>query len=403
MRKGFKVIDADAHLQDDLSRWVDYVEPEYWDRRPRLEIIDDKDGFSSIGSRRYATVLPCELVPAGGDRTSTIQGAGGSRGARGHVHDFMANKYGDSYHQEWSAQSRLKDMDEYGWDRQVMIPGVGSLGWSRTEGRDQGLLWALARAYNNWAHDFASANPARLRVVGDLPNQHDVEGLVTEARRCVEELNAVTVMMPKGSKERPWESPEYNPFYGLAEALDFPIAFHGVMSGDPHTGTRYKPRSRVPGQQVALDHALGFPFEDMLSMGHLIYMGILERFAKLRVVFMEGNAGWLAWWISRLDDHALESRRQGMWFDAPLLKMAPSEYFRRQGYVACDGDEGSLPGVIHLGWEDNTVWNTDYPHPDAPDPDKAVDSLLDQAISDEAKRKILWDNAACLFGDRILS
>lgn len=130
-------------------------------------------------------------------------------------------------------------------------------------------------------------------------------------------------------------------------------------------------------------------------------MGVLERFPKMRVSFLEGNSGWLPWWLSRLDDHALESRRQGMWFDAPLLPLQPSEYFRRQGYVACDGDEGALPGVIALGWEDNVVWNTDYPHPDAPDPDKALDAFLEQPISEEAKRKILWDNAVRLYGKRI--
>jgi predicted TIM-barrel fold metal-dependent hydrolase len=92
-----------------------------------------------------------------------------------------------------------------------------------------------------------------------------------------------------------------------------------------------------------------------------------------------------------------------MWFDAPLLPLSPSEYFRRQGFVACDGDEGSLEGVTLLGWEDHVVWNTDYPHPDAPDPDKALDSLLAQPISEDAKRKILWDNPARLYGERILA
>ena len=158
----------------------------------------------------------------------------------------------------------------------------------------------------------------------------------------------------------------------------------------------------MPGQQVALDHALHHPFENMLSMGHLIYMGILERYPRLRISLLEGNAGWLPWWISRLDDHALESRRQGMWFDAPLLPMSPSDYFRRQGFAACDGDEGALPAVVHLGWEDNVVWNTDYPHSDAPDPRVAVDSLLGQDIPDTAKSKILWDNSVRLYGPRIL-
>src|SRR5947209_17098324 len=30
--------------------------------------------------------------------------------------------------------------------------------------------------------------------------------------------------------------------------------------------------------------------------------GVLERFPELRVAFLEGNCGWLPWWLHRLDD-----------------------------------------------------------------------------------------------------
>ena len=400
MKKGYRVIDADAHIQDELAGWVDYVEPAYWDRRPRIEIVED--GQYGWG-RRYARILPCELFPQPRDAATGLQRRSSSGRKVTSPREFMPGKYGDSYHREWTSESRLEDMDRYGWDKQVMITGIGGLGWSwsRVEAKDQGLLWAMARAWHNWCHDFASADPTRLYPVVEVPSQHDIEGMVEESRRAVEKLGAVTVMMPKSSTGRPWDDPAYDPFWSLAEELDFPVSFHGVNSGEPHSAARYQPRDLVPGQQTALEHACRFPYENMLSLGHLIYMGVLERFPKVRVAFMEGNAGWLPWWLSRLDDHALASRRQGMWFDAPLLPLSPSDYFRRQGFVACDGDEGALGGVTLLGWEDHVVWNTDYPHPDAPDPDKALDSFLAQPISEDAKRKVLWDNAARLFGPRM--
>jgi predicted TIM-barrel fold metal-dependent hydrolase len=49
------------------------------------------------------------------------------------------------------------------------------------------------------------------------------------------------------------------------------------------------------------------------------------------------------------------------------------------------------------------VWNSDYPHPDAPEPAEALSDLDHQPISEDAKRKILWDNAVKLYGSRILS
>ena len=30
--------------------------------------------------------------------------------------------------------------------------------------------------------------------------------------------------------------------------------------------------------------------------------GIMERHPKLRAAFLEGTAGWLYWWLWRLDD-----------------------------------------------------------------------------------------------------
>ena len=71
--------------------------------------------------------------------------------------------------------------------------------------------------------------------------------------------------------------------------------------------------------------------------------------------------------------------------------------------MACDGDEFGLKASVLLVGEDYIVWNTDYPHDDAPDPDRAVESLLEQDIPESSKRKILWDNSVKLYGDRILA
>jgi predicted TIM-barrel fold metal-dependent hydrolase len=58
--------------------------------------------------------------------------------------------------------------------------------------------------------------------------------------------------------------------------------------------------------------------------------------------------------------------------------------------------------VAHLNGE-NIVWNTDYPHLDGIEPAKALPEFDAQPIPEEAKRKILWDNAVKLYGERILT
>ena len=56
--------------------------------------------------------------------------------------------------QEFSAQSRLRDMDEQGVDVQIMYPTVAGQMLGR-EFRDIKLLAACTRAYNDWACDYA--------------------------------------------------------------------------------------------------------------------------------------------------------------------------------------------------------------------------------------------------------
>ena len=57
-----------------------------------------------------------------------------------------------------------------------------------------------------------------------------------------------------------------------------------------------------------------------------------------------------------------------MTFDAEPLKATPYEYFDRQCFIACDADEPGIKFCIEHVGDENIVFNTDYPHADAPDP-----------------------------------
>ena len=69
------------------------------------------------------------------------------------------------------------------------------------------------------------------------------------------------------------------------------------------------------------------------------------------------------------------------------LPLRPTEYFMRQCSLACDSDERALQSVANYLNGDNLVWNSDYPHPDAPEPAEALPDLDAQSISEEAKRR----------------
>jgi predicted TIM-barrel fold metal-dependent hydrolase len=139
----------------------------------------------------------------------------------------------------------------------------------------------------------------------------------------------------------------------------------------------------------------------MASVGHFIFTGILERFAKLRLAILESNAGWLPFWLGRMDVHS--HGRYSIMGKPKNLSLLPSEYFRRQCTVACDSDESALKYAVDYLDGDNIVWNTDYPHLDGIEPSKALPQFDAQPIPQSAKRKILWDNAIKLYGERMLN
>jgi len=385
MWKNFKVIDADAHMHEPQYLWERYVERKYRDQVPKVAFMDgnfmvyEPDG---------------KFIPKG-----EIQAAPTESARRA-----MEEKYGEAYRQWWSPQIRLKDMDRFGWDIQVLLPTGNNGNFAyRVALKDVQLGAAMCRAYNNWCHDYCSVDAKRLKFVAVLPGS-DVGEMVKEARRAVQELGAVSVRNPFLPEGRWLHEPEYDALWNLACELDFPIACHGE-----NRQRRFQPFRKLEGErrddvQLALrglNHALGFPCDNMATLGHFIFTGVLERFSKLRLAILESNSGWLPFWLGRMDDHT--HGRNSVMGKSEKVKLRPTEYFMRQCVIACDSDERTLKHVVDELNGDNIVWNTDYPHPDAIEPERSLPEFDAQPISIEAKRKILWDNAVKLFGPRIVS
>jgi predicted TIM-barrel fold metal-dependent hydrolase len=122
----------------------------------------------------------------------------------------------------------------------------------------------------------------------------------------------------------------------------------------------------------------------------------LERHPRLRVVHLESGAGWAAFWLDRLVV-GVNGGFRGV--AIPGLTLHPLEYFQRQCYISADRDDPGIKQVIEVLGDDNVVTATDFSHPEGRRYRHAVEELLAlPGVSVESKRKILWDNAARLYG-----
>jgi predicted TIM-barrel fold metal-dependent hydrolase len=246
---------------------------------------------------------------------------------------------------------------------------------------------ALARAYNNWLYDFCQADPGKMIGAGMISPFH-IDDAVAETQRCVNELGFRAIFLRANIVNgRNWHDPFYEPLWSALESLDVPLGFHEANNS----------AARQAGEQFGYDfmlrHTFSHPVEQMYAVGSFCGGGILDRHPKLRVAFLEGNCGWLPFLLWRLDEHWELYGDQ--W--APELKNPPSYYFKRQCYASVECDEEPVKYAIDFLGNERLVFSTDFPHVDTKYP-KAVERFLELPISEEDKRKILWDNCAAYYG-----
>ena len=135
-------------------------------------------------------------------------------------------------------------------------------------------------------------------------------------------------------------------------------------------------------------HCLG----GMTACASFIGGGVFDRFPRLRAGFLEANCSWAPWLIERLEDHFDDYDGRYL---LSLEREVP-EYFVDNCFVSAESGERALRHYIAEFGDDNVVFSTDYPHADCKFP-HAVDRFLTLPISEDSKRKILWDNCARLY------
>jgi predicted TIM-barrel fold metal-dependent hydrolase len=167
------------------------------------------------------------------------------------------------------------------------------------------------------------------------------------------------------------------------EDLNIPIGFHEAIAGGVHqAGEKFEPN-------LGLRRIYGQPLEQMMAMASFTCGGILERHPRLRAAFLEANCAWAPWLLWRMDElYELEGD-----LSMPEITMAPSDYFKRQCFLSVEPDEAPALHLINDFGADQLVFSTDYPHGDSRYP-QAVETFLEMPLTDDARRKVLWENCA---------
>jgi predicted TIM-barrel fold metal-dependent hydrolase len=291
----------------------------------------------------------------------------------------------------YDAESTLKAMDAEGIDIGVVYRTFAHMVVS-IDDLEPAYAAAYCAAFNDWLADYCSANPKRLKPAA-IVSLHDPELAAAEARRAVEKKGHVgVVLLPMPVNDRYLHSPECDVLWKEITRLNVPLAFHGTSGGasKDYASNRFRGKPNFRTQ----NHASAFPMELMLALSAMVVGGVLERFPTMRVGFLEGNCGWLPWWLHRLDD---QWKKYGGG-EQIKLSATPSEIFMRQCFIGTDVDEELLKVVVDEIGDNNIVMSVDYPHADGPFPNGVKEFLELPGVRLESKKKIMWENCLRLYG-----
>ena len=337
-------VDADSHVLEPRTTWIDYIDPSFRDRAIGIAIDERGDEVLLVDGR------PVESMRNG------LAGLGGINLDPAEALDRSGRlRYEDGCPPGgYDPAARLQVMDDEGIDVSLLYPTIG-ICWEGLV-TEPALASAYARAYNRYIAEFCSHNPQRLIPVAHI-SLIDEEGAVEEARRAREAGCRAIYLSPDlpARGGRGLSDPSFERFWSTAEDLDMPIGFHVVVRDAP----AFPPpiMERAGGRSL-----FGFAFlaiDVMAAFTEMLASGVFEKHPRLRCAVLESGATWIAAWLDRMD-HKFEVMRS-----ITPTSLKPSEYFFRQCLVSADPDETIIAPIIDAVGSDYFVWASDYPHIDA--------------------------------------
>lgn len=305
------------------------------------------------------------------------------------VKDRVENFTWDRWRGPWDPAARLGDMDRDGVSIEVLYPSIGR-NLYMLHGKETPMQLAALQSYNDWMIDYCGVAPHRL-VGLCLLSVLDIEWSVQELKRCARlghKGATLPSVLPPGMT---YMDPAFEPIWNAAEELDFPLQFHnGLRQGTERTPYyRTEPSLRDVGKRVINSAVM----ESTSLLLDLLFGLVLDRHPRLRVVFAEYEITWiLAFFYNRIDPNA---HRFGLMNPASSrFSIPPTEIIRRQVHVTFQEDPAGVAGAGAIGFLDNCMWSSDYPHGSAswPNSMNIIRSQVSGFDSDTIK-KLVWQNA----------
>ena len=377
------LVDADSHVLEPPDLWSRYVEPRFRDRAVRVVRADAGHDVLLVDGKPAKLTTPEMLGDFGGmGRTLDEQATAALSGRYAENAPAAAT----------DPRARIAQLDREGVAATVLYPSLG-LQWP-AETTDAAYVHANLVAYDRWLEDFCADSNGRLIAVAHLAlgDPHDA---AKELRRAVANGARGGVLLPYTHDGKPHGHPDHDPLFAAACDLGVPLGIHTGV--DPVTRDLYRRYDGLTWPD-AIPQGIWFlqlMFSQAVQQAFSTFFlhGTFDRFPELKLVVLEAGAGWLGFWMDRMDAMFAGALRLTM----PLRDL-PSTYVRRNVWISADPDERALAAIVPYVGADRFVWASDYPHSDHTGGYIEHVHALARLLPDEPERRaLLGANAAALY------
>ena len=368
------LISSDSHITEPPDLWTERLEASFRDRAPHYVHNNDGDGLFFVVDDQLPQQVNVNI--AAGKRPEDYA-------------EFFRLGLESGRPGGWDPAARLVDMDADGIEGAVLYTSQGLSLFKIQDGPYQA---ACFRAYNDWMSDYCSHAPTRLAGIA-LISLFDIPAAIAELERCHDSGLRGAMIWGRPPEDMPFSSERYEPFWHSASERRMPLSLHIGSGGDQ--GARERAKSDQPYWHN-MDALISLPSEVQCALTTLTFSGAFERHPGLVLVSAEYDIGWMPYFLQNLD------RLYQRW--SPMLGLelaqAPSEYIKRQVRMTFIRDRAGL-GMVGAGLlgADTAMWCDDYPHGASTFPHSrsfVEETMAD--LSDRHRRKIVYDNAAILYG-----
>ncbi|MGA0314119.1 MAG: amidohydrolase family protein [Alphaproteobacteria bacterium] len=283
-----------------------------------------------------------------------------------------------------SADLRLQDQNNDGIAAEVIFPNYGMALYCVDDVETQEESFKL---YNDWLHDWTSADHKRLIGV-PLISVYDIPGAIKEMRRCHDKGMRGSLIWQVPDPALPFSNTEhYDPLIAACAEADEPVICHIL------TGHGYIKNGHTRSVEGIKESTNIKTHDSANTLFDFIFYGYFERHPNLKLLLAESEIGWIPFLLQQWD-YYFERHRNS--YPVPITRK-PSEIFAEHVYGTFLED---YVGTRFLDWwgEKNCMWSNDYPHFNMTFPhSRQVMSRHLKGLGEDKIRRYTWDNALSLF------